>query len=80
MEQSYWLYVGLWICQNWQLFREERNCFTEQKPGQQREKILFWHNSSSKMFMLLSVLSPSAVLCFCLLLPGVYKVESAAST
>lgn len=55
--------------------------YTEQKACQQLEKMLFWHNSYFKMFMLLKyIVTSSCALFACLLLHRAYKVEIAAST
>jgi len=61
--------------------QDERNWYTEQKPCQLLEKILFWRNSCFKMFMLLKyIFTLSCALFACLQLSKVYEAEITAST
>lgn len=75
------LHAGLWVYQNWQFVRKEEIDRLHKNPVSNWRTILFWHNSYSKIFLLLgNIVTLSCALFACLLLPGVCKAEIAAST
>lgn len=72
------LYTGLWV---YQFVRAKEIDTLHKKPVSSWRTVLFWHNSYSKILVLLEdIVTLSCALFACLLLPGVCKVEIAAST